>query len=473
MSRRRRSNRPGNSQAKGPVRCNNSEECFGLVRQNRRRSKPTTHALLGESLKLQTEGAPAVHGVLQASSSLDVWSISMKSLAVIGGGITGVTTAYALARRGFTVTLLERHRYAAMETSFANGGQLSASNAETWTHPSTLVKGLKWMLRSDAPLLVEANTIETARLAIAAREHLFAWAEAEGIAFDHRREGILHIYRDRKGFEHAGRVSKLLAAGGLERRAVTPQEISAIEPTLAGSYYGGYYTESDSTGDIHRFTQGLAQACERLGVNCQYGQDVLSVRSSGSEARIELKGPEGVTEQSYDGVVVCAGVGSRALARQLGDRVNVYPVKGYSITVNLLDEASRRAAPTVSLLDDETKLVTSRLGEDRFRVAGTAEFNGVNRDIRADRIRPLVDWVQQCFPGVSTRQVVPWAGLRPMMPDMMPKVGRGRQANVFYNTGHGHLGWTLSAATADLLGELVAGAAAPSSVRLPVTAAAA
>ena len=302
---------------------------------------------------------------------------------------------------------------------------------------------------------------------------MFAWAEAEGIAFDHRREGILHIYRDRKGFEHAGRVSKLLAAGGLERRAVTPQEISAIEPTLAGRYYGGYYTESDSTGDIHRFTQGLAQACERLGVNCQYGQDVLSVRSNGSEARIELKGPEGVTEQSYDGVVVCAGVGSRALARQLGDRVNVYPVKGYSITVNLLDEASRRAAPTVSLLDDETKLVTSRLGEDRFRVAGTAEFNGVNRDIRADRIRPLVDWVQQCFPGVSTRQVVPWAGLRPMMPDMMPKVGRGRQANVFYNTGHGHLGWTLSAATADLLGELVAGAAAPSSVRLPVTAAAA
>ena len=172
-------------------------------------------------------------------------------------------------------------------------------------------------------------------------------------------------------------------------------------------------------------------------------------------------------------MVVCAGVGSRALASQLGDRVNVYPVKGYSITVNLLDEVSRRAAPTVSLLDDETKLVSSRLGEDRFRVAGTAEFNGVNRDIRADRIRPLVDWVQHCFPGVSTRQVVPWAGLRPMMPDMMPKVGRGRQANVFYNTGHGHLGWTLSAATADLLGELVAGAAAPSSVRLPVTAAAA
>ncbi|MBL0943698.1 MAG: D-amino acid dehydrogenase [Hydrogenophaga sp.] len=405
----------------------------------------------------------------------------MKSFAVIGGGITGITTAYALARRGFAVTLFERHRYAAMETSFANGGQLSASNAETWTHPSTLLKGLKWMLRQDAPLLVnprpgwhklswfaefiasipryEANTIETTRLAIAARAHLFDWAEREGIDFDHRREGILHIYRDRQGFEHAGRVSRLLAAGGLQRRAVTPEEMRVIEPTLAGTYHGGYYTESDSTGDIHRFTQGLAAACERLGVRTVYGHEVRSLRSDDRRATVTLAGEHGHEEHAFDALVVCAGVNSRALAAQLGDRINVYPVKGYSITVNLTDEASRAAAPTVSLLDDETKLVTSRLGPDRFRVAGTAEFNGFNRDIRADRIRPLVDWVQQCFPGVSTRQVVPWAGLRPMMPDMMPRVGRGRRANVFYNTGHGHLGWTLSAATADLLGELVSGSA--------------
>ena len=166
---------------------------------------------------------------------------------------------------------------------------------------------------------------------------------------------------------------------------------------------------------------------------------------------------------NFDSLMVCAGVASREFARQLGDRVNVYPVKGYSITVNLTDERSQRSAPWVSLLDDETKLVTSRLGPDRFRVAGTAEFNGYNRDIRADRIRPLVDWVNHCFPGVSTRQVVPWAGLRPMMPDMMPRVGRGRRANVFYNTGHGHLGWTLSAATADLIAGVVAaaGEAAP------------
>ncbi|HEY1091752.1 MAG TPA: FAD-dependent oxidoreductase, partial [Burkholderiaceae bacterium] len=139
-----------------------------------------------------------------------------------------------------------------------------------------------------------------------------------------------------------------------------------------------------------------------------------------------------------------------------GDRLNVYPVKGYSITVMLNDEQSQAAAPNVSLLDDETKLVTSRLGVDRFRVAGTAEFNGFNRDIRADRIKPLVDWVNQCFPGVSTRRVEPWAGLRPMMPDMLPRVGPGRLPNVFYNTGHGHLGWTLSAITAHQLAGHVA-----------------
>ena len=411
----------------------------------------------------------------------------MKSIAVIGGGVTGVTTAYALAVRGFAVTLFEKHRYAAMETSFANGGQLSASNAEVWTHPSTLVKGLKWMLKPDAPLLVnprpgwhklswfaefvanmpryEHNTTQTARLAIAAREHLFQWARTEGIDFDLVQRGILHIYRDRQGFEHAGHVSALLAAGGLERRTVTPEEMRALEPTLAGTYYGGYYTESDSTGDIHKFTHGMAAAIERRGVATVYGADVRTVTSSGSEATVAFEREGERAVRHFDASVVTAGVASRRLAAQLGDRVNIYPVKGYSITVNLSDEASQHAAPTVSLLDDATKIVTSRLGPDRFRVAGTAEFNGDNKDIRADRIRPLVDWVGRCFPGVNTRQVVPWAGLRPMMPDMMPRVGQGKKPNVFYNTGHGHLGWTLSAATAEQIAEVVQAAAARTGAR--------
>lgn len=394
-------------------------------------------------------------------------------IAIIGAGITGVTSAYALSQAGYRVTVIDKNRYAAMETSYANGGQLSASNAEVWTHPSTIAKGLKWMFTPDAPLLMNPaptwhklswmtefvasipkyrdNTIATTRLAIAAREHLFGWAQAEGIDFNHVRKGILHIYRNKAGFDHAGEVSKLLAAGGLERRAVTPSEMRAIEPTLRGDYYGGYYTESDSTGDIHRFTHGLAQACARKGVEFLHGQQVLNASADDTGARLTLQSDAGVQTQSFDAVVVCAGVHGRGIAAQLGDRLNIYPVKGYSITVHLDDEHSQTSAPQVSLLDDETKLVSSRLGQGRFRVAGTAEFNGLDIDIRADRIRPLVQWVNQCFPGVSTRRVEPWAGLRPMMPNMMPRVGQGRRANVFYNTGHGHLGWTLSAITAHQL----------------------
>ena len=408
------------------------------------------------------------------SAQLRSSSSSSRRVIVVGGGITGVTSAYALVREGHRVTLLEKNRYPAMETSFANGGQLSASNAEVWTHPSTLLKGIKWMFKPDAPLLVNPkpswhklswfaefvasipkykdNTVATARLAVAARQHLFDWAQAEGVDFDLKQQGILHIYRDQKGFDHAAQVSELLAEGGLPRRAVTPEEMRAIEPTLAGNYHGGFYTESDSTGDIHKYTVGLARACERHGVTVRTGADVAQLNSDGERARVTLADGEVI---EGDALVVCAGVHSRRLGAQLGDRLNVYPVKGYSITVNLLDEHSQQSAPNVSLLDDETKLVTSRLGVDRFRVAGTAEFNGYDQNIRADRIRPLVDWVNQCFPGVSTRQVVPWAGLRPMMPNMLPRVGAGKKANVFYNTGHGHLGWTLSAITAHQLAACV------------------
>jgi D-amino-acid dehydrogenase len=399
----------------------------------------------------------------------------MTKIAIVGGGITGVTSAYALTLRGFDVTLFERHRYAAMETSFANGGQLSASNAEVWNHPSTLLKGLKWIMRRDAPLLVnprptwhklswfsqfianipkyEQNTQRTAELAIAARQYLFDWARAEDIDFDFKDKGILHIYRDRASFEHAQKVSLLLARGGLIRHPVTPEEMKSIEPTLAGTYYGGFYTPSDSTGDIHKFTNGLAKAIARRGVKTLYEHDIEDIDVDDNGVRIRATTGGATNDSQFDRVVVCAGTASRKFANRLGDSVNVYPVKGYSITVNLLDEESREGAPEVSLLDDATKLVTSRLGPDRFRVAGTAEFNGLNKNIRADRIEPLIRWVRTCFPKVNTRSIVPWAGLRPMMPDMMPKVGRGRSSRVYYNTGHGHLGWTLSAATAEMLAD--------------------
>ncbi len=409
----------------------------------------------------------------------------MKKVAVIGAGVTGLTTAYELLEQGLDVTVYDRHRYAAMETSFANGGQLSASNAEVWTQWGTVLKGLKWMLHADAPLLVnpaptlhkmrwmleflsnipsyKANTIETVKLAMAARAVLFDMAEREGIDFDLERRGILHFYSNAKDLAHGRKVNELLLAGGLDRREVSVEEMKEIEPALTGNFVGGFHTPSDSSGDIHKFTMGLARACARRGVTFHYGAKVEMLDASNGRVMVR----DDRAERVYDAVVVSAGIQSREFATQLGDNVNIYPVKGYSITVSLLDEDSRAAAPWVSLLDDRAKIVASRFGEDRFRIAGTAEFNGANRDIRADRIKPLVDWCEEYFPGVCTENVTPWAGLRPMMPSMLPRVGKGRKPGVFYNTGHGHLGWTLSAATARIVASSVAGSLRQESRPIP------
>lgn len=404
----------------------------------------------------------------------------MAHIAVLGAGITGVTTAYLLNQAGHRVTVVERRAYAAMETSYANGGQLSASNAEVWNQPATLMKGLRWMFQPDAPLLLNPrpswhkyswlaeflwairkyrdNTVLTTRLAIEARRHLFAMAQREGVDFDLEKRGILHFYHDRKSFDTARKSNALLREGGLDRHEVTVDEIRQIEPSLTGRYVGGFYTQSDATGDIHKFTRGLARATERHGARFLYGREVGALRFAQDGVRIDMSAPESGSSEheslQADAIVICGGVGSRALAAMAGDRINVYPVKGYSITVHLDDEASVRGAPWTSLLDERAKIVTSRLGRDRFRVAGTAEFNGENRDIRADRIEPLVRWTRANF-SMDTSRVVPWAGLRPMMPDMMPRICRGKRRGVYYNTGHGHLGWTLSGVTATQVVDLI------------------
>jgi D-amino-acid dehydrogenase len=298
----------------------------------------------------------------------------MPHIAIIGAGITGVTTAYALLERGYRVTVLDRHRYAAMETSFANGGQLSASNAEVWNSAATILKGLRWMLRSDAPLLMNpkpswhkyswigefvgsitryrANTIETTRLAIEARKYLFSIAQRENIAFDLERRGILHVYHDKAGFDAGLRVNTLLQQGGLDRRPVTADEIRTLEPALQTSCYGGFFTPSDATGDIHKFTRGLAEACIRRGASFVHEADVDTIARGDDGFRIgwnDVASHDAEVAQRHelqaDGIVICAGVASRHFASLLNDRVNVYPVKGYSITVQLDAPQSRDAAP--------------------------------------------------------------------------------------------------------------------------------
>ncbi|QHQ37429.1 D-amino acid dehydrogenase [Algicella marina] len=393
-----------------------------------------------------------------------------KSIAVIGAGITGVTSAYQLVLQGFDVTVIDQNRYPAMETSYANGGQLSASNAEVWNSWRSVIKGIRWMLRPDAPLSIsprpswhkyswmaeflshipnhDKNTIETARLAILSRDAMAEIAAVENIDYNRLDKGILHIYQSEEDLQAARHVNTLLEQAGLERSEVAPDEMRAIEPTLTGEYVGGFYTPSDSTGDIHRFCTGLAEVCKAKGVTFRMSTTIDSLAHQGDGIRVTSEDGEAL---HFDAVVICAGIKSREFAQQLGERINVYPVKGYSITVNLTDAQSRANAPNVSLLDDKAKIVSSRLGENRFRIAGTAELSGPNRDIRDYRIRPLIKWCEHHFPAISTEEVVPWAGLRPMVPSMMPRYGKGRTPAVYFNTGHGHLGWTLSAATSKLL----------------------
>ena len=405
----------------------------------------------------------------------------MPHIIIIGAGITGVTSAYELSLLGYQVTVLDKHLYPAMETSFANGGQLSACNAEVWNQKSTVLKGIKWMAQKNAPLLLnpsfslhkyswlmeflgnikhyETNTTETVRLALLARKRLFEIADLEQIDFNLEKRGILHFYHNQYDYDVAIRVNDLLNKSGLERYAVSNQEIKNIEPTLTEDYFGGFYCPDDATGDIHKYTMGLAEVCRKKGVKFLFGTEVIGVQHyvKGIDV-LYRQSSENMHDEyhnekiSADAILVCGGVGSYQLAEMLGDRVNIYPVKGYSITVNLKDENSIQNAPWVSLLDESAKIVTSRLGKDRFRVAGTAEFNGYNRDIRADRIQPLIDWTNRHF-DVCTESVVPWAGLRPMMPNMLPIVRQGNNQRVFYNTGHGHLGWTLSAITAAMISQ--------------------
>lgn len=407
-----------------------------------------------------------------------------KKTAVIGAGITGITTAYQLIKKGADVTVFEANPYPAMETSYANGGQLSASNAEVWNSAHTVFKGLAWMFSSGAPLLInpkpswhkyswlaefvaaipcyEANTLQTVKWALDARQELLEMAKNESIDFDQKSTGILHFYKTKKQFEVAQEVTELLKRGGLERCAVTPEEIKTIEPTLEGNIYGGFYTDSDFTGDIHKFTSSLADACTRRGVEVRFSTFVEKLRIYRGKIEICSQVEDkygslsrGQNKEVFDQVVICAGIYSRKFAAMLGDRLNVYPVKGYSITINLEDKANQDAAPTTSLLDDNAKLVTSRLGNQRFRVAGTAEFNGFSKDIVWKRIAPMLKWCHHHFPRMSTENFISWAGLRPMMPNMLPRVGEGNYPGVFYNTGHGHLGWTLSGATSAIISEII------------------
>ena len=404
----------------------------------------------------------------------------MKHVAVIGAGIAGTTTAYTLVKRGYNVTIIDSKRYPAMATSYANGGQLSASNAETWNTPKNVMNGIRWMFKPDAPLLFnpspevqkykwmmgflmatikgehKANTLKTIDLAKKARETYFKIADEEGIEFELLKKGILRFYDSEKEFKLDQDKASWLDQEGMEWETLTTDEVKDLEPAFKNNanydqIVGGIYTKSDASGDIHKFCTNLEKVLEdKYGAKLQLDTTVEHITKQKDQIVLTMRYENTLINTNFDNVIICAGVGTQKFADSLGDSMNVYPVKGYSITIDLKDELSKSCAPTVSLIDQPVKIVASRLG-DRFRVAGTAELAGINTDIRQNRIRPLLKWVQKYFPNVSTETYTPWAGLRPMTSNMMPITRQSKMKGIYYHAGHGHLGWTLSAETAKLV----------------------
>jgi D-amino-acid dehydrogenase len=405
-------------------------------------------------------------------------------ILILGAGVVGVTSAWYLARAGHEVTVLDRQPGAGMETSFANGGQISVSQTEPWANPAAPAKILKWLGRADAPLLFRLradprqwgwglrflleclpsrtrdNTLTILRLGLYSRSELQALRRETGIAYDDLQKGILTIHTDRREFDAAHARVELLREHGLAMSMRTPQEVRALEPALGSTdvdIIGGTYARDDESGDAHLFTQRLAELAGKQGVSFGYGVDIEACRAEGDRISAVSVRVNGRSELlSADAFVVALGSHSPFLLSPLCVRVPVYPVKGYSVTIPV---TRPEAAPTVCLTDENAKLAMSRLG-DRVRAAGTAELTGYDTAVRDDRCGAILDRVRSLFPEAGDfSRATPWAGLRPATPSNVPVIGRTRYSNLFLNTGHGTLGWTLACGSAAALARLVDGRA--------------
>lgn len=404
-------------------------------------------------------------------------------VVVLGSGVIGVSTAWWLSRAGHDVTVIDRRSGPAQETSFANGGQISVSYAEPWASPGAPLKLLRWMMRDDAPMVFrprldarqwawgvqflreclpgrfEPNLRAMVRLSEYSRSTLRAMRSELGMEYDQVQRGILHFYRDAAAFEASQRGGGIMRDLGIDRRVVSPDEVVALEPALGphrASIVGGDFTPDDESGDVHKFTVALAEHCTRAGVDFQYDTQITRLIPEGGQIRavetIDAQGAFGSREA--DAFVVAMGVGSPALVKPLGLRVPVYPAKGYSLTLPVRPGA---LAPTVSLSDSSHKLVMSRFG-DRFRLAGTAELSGYSRALDERRCASMLNYARTLFPDAfNVEDVRYWSGLRPTTPSNVPLIGRTRIANLYLNTGHGTLGWTMGAGSGRALADLLSG----------------
>ena len=401
-------------------------------------------------------------------------------IIVLGAGVVGTTTAFYLHQAGHEVTVLDRQPGAGMETSFANAGQVSPGYSAPWAGPGVPLKALRWMMMTHRPLVIRplldpfmwrwmalmlrncteaayhVNKARMVRLAEYSRDCLKALRDETALRYDDRQGGTLQLFRSQKQMDHVPEDTQVLDEGGVPYEVLDPAGCIAAEPALAhakGSFLGGLRLPGDETGDAHQFTQRLAALAAERGVAFRYGMQVERLEQEAGRITGVVANGERFTADAY---VVAFGSFSRKLLAPLDIDVPVYPVKGYSITVPIDDPAG---APVSTVMDETYKVAITRLG-DRIRVGGTAELAGFSAVLSEPRRATLAYSVSDLFPaGGDVKKATFWTGLRPMTPDGTPIIGPTRFDNLWLNTGHGTLGWTMSCGSARVLADLVSGRA--------------
>ncbi len=404
-------------------------------------------------------------------------------ILVLGAGVVGTTSAWFLAKAGHEVTVVDRQAGAGLETSFANGGQISVSHAVPWANPAAPATTLRWLLKEDAPLLFRmrldplqwrwclgfllecmpqrtaANIKQIVTLGLHSRAVLQDLRRETGISYDHLEKGILHFYTDHAAFDAAQAPARLMREQGCDLRMLTPAEAIAIEPALRHArerIVGASVAPADESGDAFKFTRGLANLAAQRGVEFRYATRVKRLVASGDAiAGIVVSDNAGqVCALTADAYLVALGSFSTALLRPLGVDLLVYPAKGYSVTFPV---EYPELAYSTSLTDDARKLVFSRLGE-RLRIAGTAELGSNDTGLNPVRCDAIVRRTLELFPGIARPEKAEfWAGLRPSTPSNVPYIGKTEFRNLYLNTGHGTLGWTHACGSAHAIAEIVSG----------------
>jgi len=398
-------------------------------------------------------------------------------VVVLGAGIIGVTSAYQLAKAGHKVTVIDRQQGPALETSFANAGEVSFGYCSPWAAPGIPMKAIKWLFMHHAPLILRPkvdgamlswlvkmlsnctseryaiNKSRMLRLADYSRISLAQLREETGIAYDERMQGTLQLFRTQAQLDASAKDVKALAADGIPYKVLDPEGCVGVEPALRhvrGKIVGGLLTPKDETGDCFKFTNALAAKAIELGVKFQYGTRIKGLDVQGEQARAVMTDRGRL---NADAIVIALGSYSPLLLKPLGISLSVYPVKGYSLTIPITD-ASR--APESTVMDETYKIAITRLG-DRIRVGGMAEISGYTNDLGLARRQTLEHSVTDLFPGGDVAKASFWSGLRPMTPDGTPVIGPTKIKGLFLNTGHGTLGWTMSSGSARVISDLVSG----------------